>query len=191
MKALFRICAFSLVLLSLSAGAASPINDLLDLPVPVKPDGSPPTEDEVRTMIVEGILARRWTPVVDDAGNIRASILVRGRHFAEVEIPYSSASYSIVYASSRNLDYDEERRTIHRNYNKWVINLSASINKQFQTRAVTRAAGSAPAGPAPDPRPPRADVYDQLLKLDELRKRGALTDAEFESEKRKLLEADQ
>ncbi len=32
------------------------------------------------------------------------------------------------------------------------------------------------------------DVYSELLKLDDLRERGILTDAEFESEKRKLLE---
>ena len=33
------------------------------------------------------------------------------------------------------------------------------------------------------------DVYSELLKLDDLRKRGVLTDAEFEQQKRKLLEA--
>lgn len=32
------------------------------------------------------------------------------------------------------------------------------------------------------------DIYAQLLKLDDLRQRGILTDAEFDAEKRKLLE---
>lgn len=32
------------------------------------------------------------------------------------------------------------------------------------------------------------DVYAELIKLDDLRKRGILTDAEFEAQKRKLLE---
>ena len=32
------------------------------------------------------------------------------------------------------------------------------------------------------------DLYSKLVKLDDLRKRGLLSDAEFESEKRKLLE---
>ncbi len=32
------------------------------------------------------------------------------------------------------------------------------------------------------------DLYEELMKLDELRKSGLLTDAEFESEKKKLLE---
>lgn len=36
--------------------------------------------------------------------------------------------------------------------------------------------------------PPR-DVYAELLKLDDLRKRGVLTEAEFDAEKRKLLQS--
>lgn len=35
----------------------------------------------------------------------------------------------------------------------------------------------------------KKDVYAELLKLDDLRKRGILTEAEFEAQKRKLLEA--
>ena len=34
----------------------------------------------------------------------------------------------------------------------------------------------------------KSDVYAELLKLDDLRKRGILTEAEFEASKRKLLE---
>jgi hypothetical protein len=32
------------------------------------------------------------------------------------------------------------------------------------------------------------DIFDELLKLDDLRDRGILTDEEFDVEKRKLLE---
>jgi hypothetical protein len=32
-----------------------------------------------------------------------------------------------------------------------------------------------------------ADLYNELMKLDDLRKRGILTDAEFEAQKQKLL----
>ena len=35
----------------------------------------------------------------------------------------------------------------------------------------------------------RKDVYAELIKLDDLRKRGILTDAEFEAEKKRLLES--
>jgi hypothetical protein len=42
------------------------------------------------------------------------------------------------------------------------------------------------AGPAPLPTQ-AGDLYTEILKLDDLRKRGLLTDKEFESEKKKLL----
>lgn len=35
----------------------------------------------------------------------------------------------------------------------------------------------------------KRDVYDELAKLDELHKKGVLTDAEFEAQKKKLLES--
>ncbi len=40
---------------------------------------------------------------------------------------------------------------------------------------------------APAEAPREKDVYTELIKLDDLRKRGVLTDAEFEIQKKKLL----
>ncbi|HUG09806.1 MAG TPA: SHOCT domain-containing protein [Opitutaceae bacterium] len=40
---------------------------------------------------------------------------------------------------------------------------------------------------APLPATPTDSLYDELLKLDDLRKRGILTDGEFEAEKKKVL----
>lgn len=37
--------------------------------------------------------------------------------------------------------------------------------------------------------PPSRDVYEQLIKLDELRKRGVISETEFEVEKKKILGA--
>ena len=36
---------------------------------------------------------------------------------------------------------------------------------------------------------PKKSLYDELIKLDDLRKRGLLTDAEFDMQKKKLLES--
>jgi hypothetical protein len=47
------------------------------------------------------------------------------------------------------------------------------------------------ATPPPTLAPPAApakDLYSEILKLDELRKRGLLTDAEFDAQKKKLLD---
>ena len=38
-----------------------------------------------------------------------------------------------------------------------------------------------------DETPKKMDVYTELLKLDDLHKRGILTDTEFDAQKRKLL----
>ncbi|MBK6006872.1 SHOCT domain-containing protein [Ramlibacter ginsenosidimutans] len=38
------------------------------------------------------------------------------------------------------------------------------------------------------PLPPAKDLYSEMLKLDDLRKRGLLTDAEFEAQKTRLLQ---
>lgn len=54
-------------------------------------------------------------------------------------------------------------------------------------RADVEVSVSAPAIPASPAPAPQNDLYAELLKLDDLRKRGLLTDAEFEAEKAKLL----
>jgi len=60
--------------------------------------------------------------------------------------------------------------------------------------ATTGAAGPADPGgavaPAADAAPEVDEIYDQLMKLDELRRKGILTDAEFETLKQRVLSAD-
>jgi hypothetical protein len=116
-----------------SAWAAKPIHNILDQPVPVRVDGSSPTLDEVRKAIIAGCQRRGWTAVLDGDAQVKCSILVRGKHYAEVAIPYSETKYSILYLDSRQLDYNEKRQRIHRNYNGWVIKLSGTIQQQFGT----------------------------------------------------------
>jgi hypothetical protein len=116
---------------SAQAWAAKPILNIEDESVPVKLDGSTLSIEEVRDAIAAGCKLKGWTPVIVDEGQIKCSILVRGRHYAEVLIPYTESKYSILYSDSRVLDYDAERQRIHRNYNKWVILLSQTIQRQF------------------------------------------------------------
>jgi hypothetical protein len=51
----------------------------------------------------------------------------------------------------------------------------------------TYAPATMAAPPPPPPATPTDTHYDELIKLDELRKRGILTDEEFEAEKKKVL----
>jgi hypothetical protein len=133
-KTLTAILIALLLALPTATFAAEPIKNLVDVPLPIKVDGSPRTLQEVRQAIVQGCQVRGWTPVDDGPQKIRASILVRAKHYAEVDIPYTTTSYSITYRSSKVLDYDEKKQKIHRNYNKWVFNLSSDIQKQFSVK---------------------------------------------------------
>jgi len=181
-----------LLLAPLASQAAKPILNLRDVPVPIYADGSTPTLEEVRTAIVEACLARRWVPVLDGEGNVHASIVVRGKHFAEIEIPFSATSYSIIYKSSRGLDYNERRQRIHRNYNNWVVKLSGTIERQLRRASSVGNSDGRWPGKAPVivVEKKDGDIYSQLLKLGDLRDRGILTEDEYETEKRKLLEKD-
>lgn len=181
-----RVILFALALLLASspANAASPINDLVDLPVPIRPDGSRYSIDEVRAAIIKGSQSRLWTAKIAGDNTIRARLNVKNKHYAVVEIPFSESAYSIIYVSSTNLDYNPERRSIHRNYNKWVLQLSTMINEAFheiETDAFATEFNSDCTNVDLE------EVFDELLKLDELRDRGILTDEEFEAEKSKLL----
>ena len=130
--------AFFLLFLLLIASvlhADEPIENLIDIAVGVNLDGSNPSLDDVSRAIIAGCRIKGWTPVLDGDNKILASILVRGRHYAEVEIPFTEKSYSIIYKSSRELKYDQKRQWIHRNYNKWVFLLSNAIQSQLSVRA--------------------------------------------------------
>jgi uncharacterized lipoprotein YajG len=111
------------------AGCApmAPIQNVGDTPVTAV--GSKRlTEVEVRSAIVRAGTGLGW--IVKDAGpgKLNATLILR-THTAEVEIPYSTSSYSITYKSSVNLQ--EGNGKIHRNYNGWIQNLNRGINAQL------------------------------------------------------------
>lgn len=116
---------------------ADKLVDVVDAPVPTKTDGSRFTADEVQAAIIEGCVGRKWVAKLVSPGVISASILVRNVHYAEVKIPFSEKSYSILYTDSRKLDYDQNssgtRRSIHGNYNKWVAALNREIALKLST----------------------------------------------------------
>ena len=131
MKRTALIATAILLTASTAAWAAKPILNIENVAVPAKLDLSPRSLEEVRDVIAAGCRQKGWNPSMDGDTQIKCSILVRGKHYAEVKIPFSESSYSIIYSDSRVLDYDPERQRIHRNYNKWVMLLSEAIQRQF------------------------------------------------------------
>ena len=189
MKSILR--SFMLIFVLVPAvGVGASILNVEDAPISLKADGTSFTDQEIRNAIIEGCIAKRWSPVVDDDGVIRATILVRQEHFAEVEITPTPTTYSITYVSSKNLKYSEKRQSIHRNYNRWIVNLSASINKSLSERLSNVSPTPVEARADTVTENTQQDVYSELMKLDELRQKGILTDEEFVAQKKKLLEAD-
>jgi hypothetical protein len=75
---------------------------------------------------------RGWVirPVGPD--ELEGHLRVRRRHVAVVSITYDRTQFSIRYKDSENLRYDGTR--IHRNYNRWVLNLERDIRVAVSER---------------------------------------------------------
>lgn len=118
----------ALTCFALAACTSKPILNIQNEHVPTALNGQSLAMADVENGIV--LAARRldWNTRVIKPGLIEASLTVRS-HRAVVEIPYSAASYSIVFKSSDNLDADGE--TIHRRYNGYVTRLNREISRQL------------------------------------------------------------
>lgn len=135
-------CLVALLLMGCgSAARAAPILvDIVNAPVSTKIDGTRFTLAEVQAAIIQACAEKGWAPQIISSTQVNASILVRGRHYAEISIPFSESSYSVLYTTSRELDYKERtkggtlERKIHRNYNKWVQLLSQTISMKLAER---------------------------------------------------------
>ena len=165
---------------------AARVENLEGLAIPSRTDGTQFSLEEVRTLIMKGCAEREWKPEYEGESVITCSILVRGRHFVKVEIPFSETGYSILYLDSEEMDYNPNKQTIHRKYNGWVNNLRLMINHQLAD-ATDEPAGSIAIDASEDA---DAERYEALLKLGELRDKGLISDEEFEAEKAKLLSQD-
>lgn len=178
------IAALLLAGMAVSSAHAARLENLENLAVPERTDGSRFTLDEVQALIMQGCAQRLWTPEVEGDSAVTCSILVRGRHYVKVAIPFSEEDYSILYRDSDEMDYDEERQSIHRKYNGWVNNLRLMIDRQLLEAAQKPAGTPVVATPSSNADKER---YEALLKLGELRDKGLISDEEFEAEKQKLL----
>jgi len=105
----------------------APIQNVSSVPVS-NSSNKPMTAAEVRNAIVRAGAGLGWIMKDAGPGTINGTLILR-THTAEVTIPYSPTSYSIVYKSSTNLQ--ESGGMIHRNYNGWIQNLNRGINAQL------------------------------------------------------------
>ena len=108
---------------------ASPVYNVEDASI-VSAAGKEFTEEQVRTAIMQAGSTLGWTmkPVSD--GHLVGTLFLR-KHMAQVDIKYTTNSYSITYKDSQELSFDEEAGTIHSNYNGWIQNLQKNIDSRL------------------------------------------------------------
>ena len=90
--------------------------------------GSSHDLDDVKKAIIRAGAALGWNMKPVEPGKILGTLHLRS-HMAQVDIPYSKSSYSILYKNSDNLNYDGGK--IHSNYNGWIKNLDRGIKNQL------------------------------------------------------------
>jgi hypothetical protein len=98
------------------------------------------TLEQVHAAIARAAASRKWVVGDEGPGKLAATLDVRGKHSATVEIAFDESRYAITYRDSHNLRYDGGE--IHRNYNGWVMKLDRSIQQELL--AVVRSARPAP-----------------------------------------------
>jgi hypothetical protein len=86
--------------------------------------------DEVREAIERAGHGLGWQMEPTGPGHMLGTLYLR-THMAQVDITYTTTSYSITYRDSKDLNYNGS--TIHSNYNNWIHNLDQAIQKQLAT----------------------------------------------------------
>ena len=125
-KSACAVMSLSLCLsMSTASWGAQPIQNVNDAAVV---SANPVKLEQVKSAIMIAGTSLGWKMAEVSPGLIQGTLNLR-KHTAIVDIPYSTAKYSIVYKSSINLD--EKDGQIHKNYNSWVQNLSKKIGTEL------------------------------------------------------------
>jgi len=85
-----------------------------------------PTLKQVEKAIVIAGARRGWVMDKKRSGVMIGTLNVRN-HMVQVAIKYNTKAFSITYRNSVNMKYNPERKTIHRSYNTWIMNLRNDI----------------------------------------------------------------
>jgi hypothetical protein len=88
----------------------------------------PVTLQDVQKAITRAGVGLGWQMTPREPGKMEGVLMLR-THRAVVDITYDTATYSIKYKDSSNLQYDGS--SIHSNYNGWVQNLDKAIRAQL------------------------------------------------------------
>lgn len=84
---------------------------------------------KVEKAIKRALLQRGWSVKDQKSGKITAKLVLRA-HRATVDIHYGSGKINFKYIDSVALKAKQKKgkQMIHRNYNRWIMNLEKDIN---------------------------------------------------------------
>lgn len=85
------------------------------------------SSNQVASALSSCSAARGWKFSNAGSGQLVGKLIVRGKHFVEVGVEYTSKAYKITYRDSKNMKYDPATNTIHKRYNNWVENLDNDV----------------------------------------------------------------
>jgi hypothetical protein len=127
---MLRALLLSLTLSALVGCTSKPIENIQQ----TVPGASVRSSADMQQAIVRALNKREWLVQRVSPIDIQAEITQRGRHHAEISIPYSASQFAIQYRDSWGLDQQDGK--IHRNYNRWVDNLRTDILQELQAQSL-------------------------------------------------------
>lgn len=129
MNKLFAIALLTALSLAIATGCrtSTPIYNVTEATVVTNSDKAA-SADDVKKAILRAGTTLGWNMKTEKPGHVIGTLHLR-KHMAQVDIKYSTTSYSITYRDSENLNYDGSN--IHGNYNGWVQRLQQNIQSQL------------------------------------------------------------
>ncbi len=127
---MLRALLLSIALSALVGCTSKPIENIQQ----TVPGASVRSSADMQQAIVRALSQREWLVQRVSPVEIQAEITQRGRHHAEISIPYSASQFAIQYRDSWGLDQRDGK--IHRNYNRWVDNLRTDILQELQAQSL-------------------------------------------------------
>ena len=124
----FRIFTCVMAALLMTACAPTMVRNVTD--APVVSNKAPLSLDDVRIAITRAGTGLGWVMIEEEPGLIKGTLRLR-THVAIVDVTYDTSTYSIQYVDSTNLNYNESKGTIHKNYNGWIQNLDTAIQREL------------------------------------------------------------
>ncbi len=128
----FAAAAAITLALALAGCRSAPLLDIKGAPYGAAAGYNTLSLREYEQAIIRAGSNRGWVFERLGPGHLEASINVRGKHYAMVDVYFDTVEFSIIHKASRNLKYDPAQGTIHPNYNAWVQNLESDIRAEVQ-----------------------------------------------------------